>query len=158
MRKNRNKWRRGKTTLRDEPAEKRIKIGDAEWKRVLQIKDGGDKRKEDGNKENNEETQPTKRRRKKDIRNCLGETKAEEGAGENKANENEEDRGEKGREQQQENEKRTNEGDSELNMEQEGATYGAWEEGTFMEEDFWDKYIEKRRLRIEAEEEERESK
>ena len=45
MRKNRNKGRRGETTLRDEPAEKRRKIGNAEWKRVLQVKWGGEKRK-----------------------------------------------------------------------------------------------------------------
>ena len=43
-------------------------------------------------------------------------------------------------------------------MEQEGATYGAWQEGTFMEEDFWDMYIKERRLKIEAEEKEREKR
>ena len=50
------------------------------------------------------------------------------------------------------------EGESENNMGQEGATYGSWEEGSFMEDDFWDKHIEKRRIRIEAEEKERKAR
>ena len=33
--------------------------------------------------------------------------------------------------------------------------YGEWEEGSFMEEDFWDKYLEKRRKESEEEEKER---
>ena len=41
----------------------------------------------------------------------------------------------------QENEKRKEERESKQNMEEGGATYGAWEEGTLIEEDFWDKYI-----------------
>ena len=88
--------------MSDEPAEKRRKLGDEEWKRVLQIREGGDKGKEDSNKENTEETNPTKRRRRDDIRNYLGETqretKAEEETGENRANKDEEDQlGEKRR-------------------------------------------------------------
>ena len=116
----------------------------------------GRRKEDENNKENSEHVHPTKRRRKDDIRNYMGEKArekdAEEESEENKANENviedEEDIGEEEREQQEENEMRNEEGESEQNMEQEGATYGAWEEGTFMEEDFWDKYIEKRRLRI----------
>ena len=33
--------------------------------------------------------------------------------------------------------------------------YGEWQEGKFMEEDFWEKYLEKRRQEIEEEEENR---
>ena len=41
------------------------------------------------------------------------------------------------------------------NKEQEGAIYGEWQDGEFMEEDFWIKYLEERRSRIEKEEKEK---
>ena len=42
--------------------------------------------------------------------------------------------------------------------EQEGATYGEWQEGEFMEKDFWDTYLEERKSKLEKEEREREER
>ena len=46
LRKERNQKRRGGTKPSEEPAEKRRRIGEDEWKRVLQNKEKGDKKKE----------------------------------------------------------------------------------------------------------------
>ena len=70
MRKERNNRRKDNAKRQDEPAEKRRKIGEEEWKRVKQTREIGEKRRE---REEKEEENPSKRRKTNDIRNYIGD-------------------------------------------------------------------------------------
>ena len=140
MRKERNNRRKDNAKRQDEPAEKRRKIGEEEWKRVKQTREIGEKRRE---REEKEEENPSKRRKTNDIRNYMGDKIG----GEEKTREE--------AEEQVAGEKENEEKIPTANSEQEGATYGSWQTGEFMEKDFWDKFLEERKERLEKEEKER---
>ena len=82
LRKDRNQKRRGGTKPSEEPAEKRRRIGEDEWKRVLQNKETGEKRKENDDDQNQTRQTANKEQKKRrlveDIRNYFEDTATKE--------------------------------------------------------------------------------
>ena len=151
MRKERNLKRRDEPKETDEPAEKRRKTGEEEWKRVRKQIDPGEKRKgEEGCSEIEKENEPAnKKRRIDDIRTHFYREKRAESEPSKDGNLEAQLPGE------QEKKRENNPKPKPRYNAQEGATYGSWQNGEFMDEDFWDKYLEERRKRIEKEEKNR---
>ena len=146
MRKNRNVKRRDDPKESEEPAEKRRRTGEAEWKRVRQKMECGEKRKDEETGAEEKGEPANKRRKGNDIRNHFAhEERSEE--------ENQEEKEDLKAQMPTGEEKERREDETMPEQEElEGATYGNWQDGEFMEKDFWEKFLEEKRKRIEKDE------
>ena len=153
MRKERNSNRKGEPTEVEQPPAKKRKTGEQEWKVVRQMGNEATKRKEEG--ENKESEHPSKRR-KKDIRDYM--KKDNEGVGEDNNTTEEESSGESRGEDKEDKENSNDHDPEQETVATDGVSWGSWENREWMDADFWDRYIEERTERLQAEEKERKEK